>query len=105
MDCESEPMRTDKHKHGASLEAMAQVLKNRGLGVREHYHGNELIEITIVNPQGLDKGRVSVGYDGNVTWEYRGDIETSIGIKKIKDTVVNVLATGAVESSPASPPA
>jgi hypothetical protein len=46
----------------------------------------------ITNERDLGKGRVSVGYDGLVTWEYGGNIETRAGIEKIRDIAVSLLA-------------
>ena len=90
---------TGRSKPGSLLEAIAHSLRSHGLDIREYRHGDELIEIKVVNLQKLNKGQASVGYDGNVTWEYTGDIETHVGIEGIRDTIVNVLTTDMARSS------
>jgi hypothetical protein len=84
-------MRVDDYRPGALLETIARELTVRGLDIREHHHGAELVEIAITNPADLDRGRVSVGYDGRLTWEYSGDIETRAGLEEIRDIISGVL--------------
>lgn len=93
MDCESAREPTDGHKPGELLKAIAQELGNRGLEIREYRHGDELVELIIINPQDETRGRFSVGYDGKVAWEHRGDIETRTGIDKIRETIVRLLTS------------
>jgi hypothetical protein len=84
----------DDLRHGAVLERIAQRLKARGLQIIEHSHGSELIEIAAVNPDHIDWGRMTVGYDGFVTWEYRGDIETRSGFQEVKNIIAGILTAG-----------
>jgi hypothetical protein len=94
-ECEPRALR----KPDAPLDTIAQELRARDLEVRESRHGDELIEIVIVNPQEPDKGEARVGYDGNVTWEYHAEIETPVGIEKIRGAIVNVLVSDTARSS------
>ena len=85
------PPRDDRP--GALLDVMARELRAGGMEVREHQHGIEVVEIAVTNEQDQSKGRVYVGYDGLVTWEYGGDIETRAGIEKIMRTIIRLLAS------------
>jgi len=80
-----------RRKPGALLEAIAQGLKSCGLEIREFRHGDELVEILIANPEDASKGEARVGYDGKVTWESSGDIETCGGMEGIRDTITGLL--------------
>ena len=83
-------MRAGDYRPGALLETIARELTVRGLDIREHHHGAELVEIVATNPGDPDRGRVSVGY-GCLTWEYSGDVETRAGIEAIRDIIASVL--------------
>jgi hypothetical protein len=74
------------------LRVIARELRRRGLEVREYNHGYELVEIIATNPRDIMHGRATVGYDGHVTWEYIGNIETQAGAEEIRDLVIALLA-------------
>jgi hypothetical protein len=94
---EVESAGTETHKPGELLEIIAQELISNGLEVHEYRHGDELVEISVTNREDEDKGRITVGYDGKVVWEYTGDVETRAGIEQIQDMIARLLtgATGA----------
>jgi hypothetical protein len=54
------------------LRRLKDQLVSRGLEFRSVPHGHELIEVDITNPRDPDRGRVILGYDGFLTWEYKG---------------------------------
>ena len=85
---------------GASLRIIANEVTRRGLEVRKYNHGIEVVEIVITNERDQRKGRISVGYDGLVTWEYGGNIETRPGIEKIRDIAVSLLAGDVPQPGP-----
>jgi hypothetical protein len=91
MNCPPDAMRAGDYRSGALLETIARELAVRGLDIREHHHSAELVEIAVTNPGDLNRGRVSVGYDGCLTWEYSGDTETRAGIEEIRDIIASVL--------------
>lgn len=91
MNCPPDRMRVGDYRPGALLETIARELTVRGLDIREHHHGAELVEIAVTNPGDLDRGRATVGYDGCLTWEYSGDIETRAGIEEVRDIITSIL--------------
>lgn len=95
-DCRHLNNHVEMYRPGELLEIIAQELMSQGLDVREYRHGDELVEIAVTNQSDEDKGRITVGYDGKVTWEYSGDIEDRAGIEQIRDTITGLLkgATG-----------
>jgi len=76
---------------------IAEKLRAGGLEIREYPHGTDLVELVITNPADSGKGRVDVGYDGYVKWEYEGQIKDRPGAQKIVETVVSVLTTDVAE--------
>ncbi len=82
---------TNELRPGKELAMIAHEIRACGLDVREHYHGNELVEVAVTNPRHPDKGRVSVGCDGRIAWEYSGQIEDLVGIGEVIATIVGLL--------------
>jgi hypothetical protein len=80
---------------GASLQIIASELRARGLDVRKFSDGIQVVVIMVDNAQDRGQGRVSVRYDGQVTWEYGGDIENRAGIEKTTDMIAGLLASNA----------
>lgn len=72
------------------LAGIAGELRLCGLEIREYRHGPELVEIAVTNPRDMRRGRVSVGYDGLMTWEYSGDFETRAGAEEIRNIVTGI---------------
>lgn len=91
MNCAVWVMSMGDLRPGALLRAVARELRQRGLEVREYNHGDELVEIVVTNSADVGRGRVTVGYDGGIEWEYLGDIETRPGADAIRDLVVRLL--------------
>jgi hypothetical protein len=54
------------------LRRLKDQLVRRGLEFRSVTHGHELIEVDITNPRDPDRGHVILGYDGFLTWEFKG---------------------------------
>lgn len=81
----------DENEPGELMAVIAQRLKAHGLEIREHYHGEELVEVAVTNPRDPDKGRVCIGYDGRLSWEYCGEIDDRSGADKIIATTVGLL--------------
>ncbi len=79
-------------KPGDLLVAIARELRLRGLDIREYSHGTELVEIAVTDPNNSHWGRVTVGYDGFLTWEYNGDIETRDGAMGLSGLAAGLLA-------------
>jgi hypothetical protein len=52
------------------LRILAERLNAGGMETREVRHGEEIVEITAVNPRDPDNGgRVVIGYEGYLVWE------------------------------------
>jgi hypothetical protein len=82
----------DNNGPDASLLAIAKDLSARGLTVRKTWHGQEVIEISVTDLKHTENGRVVVGYEGWLTWEYDCLIETPAGATKASDLVASLLA-------------
>lgn len=62
----------DRGKPGAAeafLAAITAELEARGLEVRQSQRQGILAEISVSSPEHLDRGAVSIGYDGFMVWE------------------------------------
>ena len=87
----------------ASLRAIAAGLSAHGLHVRKTRHDGDLIEISVTDPRHPFNGRVVVGYEGWLTWEYDCLIEPLAGIEKTRNLVISLLAHAAPKTDPAGP--
>jgi hypothetical protein len=82
----------------ASLLAIAEELSAHGLTVRKTWHAQEVIELSVTDPKHTVNGRVVVGYEGWLTWEYDCLIETPAGAQKASNLVISLLAHGTPQS-------
>jgi len=81
----------------ASLLAIASGLGARGLIVRKLRHDDEVIEISVTDPQHPLNGRVVVACEGWLTWEYDCPIESLAEIETTRNLVIRLLAHAAPE--------
>jgi hypothetical protein len=81
----------------SKLLSIAARLSSRGFDIRQFFHGDELIELIVTNPEDPDKRRVSVGYDGYVILEYTGQVKDERGADEVVNVIVRLLASGAAE--------
>jgi hypothetical protein len=88
----------DSNGPDASILAIAQELSDRGLTVRKTWHGQEVIELSVTNAKHTENGRVVVGYEGWLTWEYDCLIETPAGAEKTSNLVTSLLAHAAPQT-------
>jgi hypothetical protein len=70
------------------MHIVAGKLRARGFEVIERVSGDEITEVTIINPKNRGAGTVRVGYDGYVTWEWL----TGIGERSRSGHLIEVIA-------------
>jgi hypothetical protein len=75
----------------ASLLAIAKELSARGLTVRKTRQGQEVIELAVTGPEHAGNGRVVIGYEGWLTWEYDFKIDTPAEAEKTIDLIASLL--------------
>lgn len=73
------------------LRRFANSLIARGMEIRKYGHGEEVIEIAVVNPRDPDRGRTVIGYDGLLTWEYQNALKVDSDIDKCADIICALL--------------
>jgi hypothetical protein len=86
----------------ASLRAIADGLSASGLNVRKISHDGDLIEIALTDPLHPFNGKVVLGCEGWLTWEFDCLIESLAGIEKIKNLIMSLLAHAVPEPDTAS---
>jgi hypothetical protein len=75
----------------AFLAAITAELEAHGLEVRQARRRGILAEISISSPQHLDRGTVSIGYDGFMVWERwtpAGDSDRAAGIVRLIEWIL-----------------
>jgi hypothetical protein len=77
--------------HDVAIIAMAKELSGRGLNVRKARYGNEVIELFVTSPHHAGNGRVVVGYEGWITWEYDCPIDTPAEAEKARNLIISLL--------------
>jgi hypothetical protein len=82
----------------ASLLAIAKELSARGLIVRKTRQGQEVIELAVTEPQHTGNGRVVIGYEGWLTWEYDFPINIPDEAEKAIDLIASLLAHAVPQS-------
>jgi hypothetical protein len=82
----------------AALLGIAEQLSGRGLKVRKTRHGSEVVELMVTDPKRIENGRVVVGYEGWLTWEYDCLIESPAAAEKTTNLIVSLLAHAAPHS-------
>jgi hypothetical protein len=82
----------------AALLGIAKELSGRGLNVRRTRHGSEVVELTVTDPRHIGPGRVVVGYEGWLTWEYDCLIDSAAGAEKTANLIISLLAHAAPQS-------
>ena len=87
---------------GGSLRAIADGLSASGLNVREIRHDGDLIEIAVTDPRHPFNGKVVLGCEGWMTWEYDSLIESLAGMEKTKNLIMSLLAHAVPEPATAS---
>jgi hypothetical protein len=75
----------------ASLRAIANGLSANGLNVRNIRHDGDLVEIAVTDPRHPFNGKVVLGCEGWLTWEFDCLIETLAGIEKTRNLVASLL--------------
>ena len=84
--------RNDYESHRL-LRILAERLNVHGMRTREYRHGQEVVEIAATNPGDPDKGgRVVIGFEGYVVWEYWAEFKTESDALAAAD-VIHVLLT------------
>jgi transcriptional regulator with XRE-family HTH domain len=79
------------YKPGEIMHIVAGKLKARGFEVIERISGDEITEITVINPRNRRTGMVNVGYDGYVTWEWVADLKDRSGSDQITERIAGLL--------------
>ena len=74
-----------------ALRGIGGCLLARGLEVTETTSDDGLVELAITNPAELDKGRIYVGNEGYVIWEYWARADTGTASAEIISTVTATL--------------
>jgi len=82
---------------GELINVLAEELRARGLKISEYRRGDELREFDVTNPGDEGKGRISVGYDFLVTWEYVPQITSHTAAGKAADVIATVLTRDLAE--------
>lgn len=85
----------------AFLAAITAELEARGLEVRQSQRQGILAEISVSSPEHLDRGAVSIGYDGFMVWERwtpAADSDRAAGIVRL---IAWILAGDAVAAGSA----
>ena len=86
----------------ASLRAIASGLSASGLNVREITHDGDLVEIAVTDSRHPYSGKVVLGCEGWMTWEYDSLIESLAGMEKTKNLIMSLLAHAVPEPATAS---
>ncbi len=74
------------------LRLLAERLRERGTEVREHTHGDEIIELTVTNPRDPDRGgRVAIGYGGHLAWERSVEFKTDSDVIAVSGITLALL--------------
>jgi hypothetical protein len=76
------------------LRRLNEQLATRGFLIRTVLHGRELVQVEISNPDDPDRGRVILGYDGLLTWEYNGTLIADSDVDTCADLVLALLNSG-----------
>jgi transcriptional regulator with XRE-family HTH domain len=79
------------YKPGEIMFIISGKLKTRGFEVIERISGDEITEITVINPRNRGTGMVNVGYDGYVTWEWLTDFKDRSGPDQITERITGLL--------------
>jgi transcriptional regulator with XRE-family HTH domain len=79
------------YKPGEIMHIISGKLKARGFEVIERISGDEITEITVINPRNRRTGMVNVGYDGYVTWEWVADLKDRSGSDQITERIAGLL--------------
>jgi hypothetical protein len=80
---------------GAPLRYISYLLAASRLQVRTFTQRGETVAIAVTNTQDAGNGRVSVRYDGRMTWTHNRDIETLPGIENTRNMIISMLTAGA----------
>jgi hypothetical protein len=80
------------------LRRLADLLAARGMEIRKYDHGEEIIEIAVVNPRDPDRGRVVFGYDGFLVWEYRSAFKINSDADSSAETICALLTKNITET-------
>jgi hypothetical protein len=78
-----------------ALRDIAEILAARGLGVTETTSADGLPELAITNPADPAKGRMYVGYEGYLIWEYWAPASAGSAYSQIVGTVTAMLTNPA----------
>ena len=84
-------MDSHDHSEAQALRGIGGSLLARGLEVTETMSGDGLVELAITNPAEPAKGRIYVGNEGYVIWEYWARADTGTASAEIISTVTSTL--------------
>ncbi len=73
------------------LRRLVDLLTAQGLEVRNYDHGDEIIQIAVINPRDPDRGRVVMGYDGYLVWEYWSAFKTDSDVDACAEMICALL--------------